>query len=109
MLLKGYKYSKLEKIKLEYDMLNDLRHLKHLPFLKEFIYEGPFDLDIETLPTDLVYLRKLKITLCGLRNLSYLCHFSALEEVDLAGCPLTKIERIPTALFCLRNLILQDC
>ena len=62
MISKGYEYRKLEKIFLEFNMLQNLGHLRNLPALKEFTCYELKDFELETMPTNLVHLRKLSIT-----------------------------------------------
>merc|ERR1719317_664959 len=112
MLYKGYHYRKLETITLQWNMLDNLCLLKNLPALVEFTYTHPEDFDLETMPTNLVHLRKLKVTNYSLRNLSHLHNFSALQEIDLSGNRpnwVTKLETIPTCLTFLVKLILRSC
>jgi len=109
MLLRGYRYRKLEKITLEYNMIDHLCPLRHLPALEKFTYNCPYDFDLETLPINLVHLRKLKVTEYPLKKLSYLCHFSALQEIDLSGSQMIEVETIPTDLVCLEKLVLTSC
>jgi len=116
MLYKGYQYWKLKTITLEPNMLDNTSLLKNLPVLEELTWISTryaCDFDLETIPTNLLHLRKLKIL--GYRfnpapiSLSYLSNFSGLQYIDLSGYQVQDTETIPTGLVSLEKLTLRFC
>jgi len=106
MLSHGYQYQKLNAIKLEFNMLDNLSPLAGLPALEKVVYRNPSNLDIDTIPTN---LRKLVLTGYQSHDVTGLYRCAGLQELDLSCSQIIDVQTIPSALVCLRKLTLEHC